>query len=293
MARIVPVMITERSGNDLHDYAVRVVLDQSFPLWGLLDGGNLYFVDPSTGSKLYYYIESLDTTNKQAVIWVRVPSLLANSTKTILMVVGASVSGYNDPSSTFLYYDDSEHAVGQDADNASGSYKVDISSLSERTNLYFAIRIAENGAYSGTEGATFNACLWDANSQCLGIHGEFLYNNYHTLKDDGNIVYTWSNKPFNLDMDRVYVVTHYNGTVCGWSTDGYLDKQCGSVSAVQPPFVQAGLTNWQSLQYVRLILIRPFVDPEPAVTVGRPFGGGVQSVAEILERNLITPLREL
>jgi len=109
----IPITITEQSGNDLTNYSVRIVLNETnFPYWNHIattDGSDIYFTDAG-GSPLYYWIENFDPINKTATIWVNVTSIPANSNITIYMYYGGDnpYSSYNDPEQVFDFYDDFE-----------------------------------------------------------------------------------------------------------------------------------------------------------------------------------------
>ena len=103
-----PITITEQSGNDLTDYAIKIVLDDTWDGWDIvIDGSDIYFLDDQ-GNPLYYWIEEFDKQNKHAIIWVKIPSLSANSSITIYMHYGGNnpYAEYHDPSQVFLFFDD-------------------------------------------------------------------------------------------------------------------------------------------------------------------------------------------
>jgi len=110
----VPIQIIERSGNDLTDYAVRIVFNITnlpYP-WLVRDpngrgAANIYFID-SEGNPLYYWIEFFHLNT--LVAWVKVPYIPADSSITIYACVTRDGSNlyepYNDPHQVFLFFDD-------------------------------------------------------------------------------------------------------------------------------------------------------------------------------------------
>ena len=100
------IVITENAGKILTEYPVPVGLNSSNFNFSMAksDGSDLRF---SSGDKtLNYWIEKWDPENKEAVIWVKIPSLPANGTRKILMRYGnpgatAASSGEN----TFDFFD--------------------------------------------------------------------------------------------------------------------------------------------------------------------------------------------
>ena len=85
------VTITELSGNDLTDYQVRIDLDATnFDFSHFLNGGeDLAFTD-AEGNPLPYWVEKMDIAAEEATIWVKVPSIPANSSVDIYMYYGSS-----------------------------------------------------------------------------------------------------------------------------------------------------------------------------------------------------------
>jgi len=103
--------IKENAGVNLTDYQVKIVLENiGFTDWANLTADSIYFLD-SAGNPLYFWIERLDTANKRSTIWVKIPSIPANSIVRIYMYYGGSnpYSSYNDPYKTFLFFEDFEN----------------------------------------------------------------------------------------------------------------------------------------------------------------------------------------
>ena len=84
------VIIRERSGHDLHNYQVLVVVDtQSLIEQGKMrpDGGDIRFTD-ADGNLLAYWVEPGTINTPATRIWVLVPYLPANSEEIIYMYYG-------------------------------------------------------------------------------------------------------------------------------------------------------------------------------------------------------------
>jgi len=104
------ITITELSGNNLSDYQVRIDLNASnFNFSHFLnEGKDLRFTDAS-GNLLPYWVEKMDIAAQEATIWVKVPSIPANSSVDIYMYYGSSsVSSASDCDATFIFADDGE-----------------------------------------------------------------------------------------------------------------------------------------------------------------------------------------
>jgi hypothetical protein len=106
----IPIKINNtQNSNTLTDYQVKVVLDTaSLISAGKMkpDGSDIRFTDEDGQTQLSYWIESGINTTK-TVIWVKVPSIPALSTKTIYMYYGnPSATSQSDPRATMFIYED-------------------------------------------------------------------------------------------------------------------------------------------------------------------------------------------
>jgi len=97
------------NSNNLTDYQVKITLDNTNFDFSKAnnDGSDIRFTDDDGSTLLYHWIEKWDSANQEAVIWVKVPSILASSTKTIYMYYGnSSASDASDGVNTFEFFDD-------------------------------------------------------------------------------------------------------------------------------------------------------------------------------------------
>ncbi len=100
----ISITVTEKSGKDLKDYQIQINLNEdnfSFEA----DKNKLSFSDENNAN-LNYWIEEWDTDSKEAKIWVKIPELKANKTKTIYMDLNGSDLPNGDE--TFDFFDDFE-----------------------------------------------------------------------------------------------------------------------------------------------------------------------------------------
>jgi len=103
------ITIQENSGNNLTDYQVKIVLNSSNFDFSKAnsDGSDIRFVDSDDTTPLSYWIEKWDSVNQEAIVWVKVPSIPANSTKTIYMYYGnPSATSESNGENVFIWYDD-------------------------------------------------------------------------------------------------------------------------------------------------------------------------------------------
>ena len=133
------------NSNDLTDYQVKITLDNTNFDFSKAnnDGSDIRFTDDDGSTLLYYWIEKWDSTNQEAIIWVKVPSIPASSNKTIYMYYGnASASDASDGDNTFEFFDDASGTYSDkwvtiegSADYATVDGKPAISLNSSTTNI--------------------------------------------------------------------------------------------------------------------------------------------------------------
>jgi len=109
---VTPIDVKENSGNNLTDYQVLVQLTSSWDGWNYVmsDGSDIYFLDANY-NPLYFWIEDFNYSNKFARIWVKVPSIPANSVVRIYMCYGVQqnpYSSYRSASKVWDFFEDWE-----------------------------------------------------------------------------------------------------------------------------------------------------------------------------------------
>jgi len=121
-----PFSITEQSGNNLTDYSICLKIGESsastnydFHLNGLSakfpsgknDGGDLRFYDGTDG--LSFWVDKVDGTapNRTAYVWVKIPYLGANQTKTLWCYFGnPNAINISNGDNIFILFDDFDTA---------------------------------------------------------------------------------------------------------------------------------------------------------------------------------------
>jgi len=101
------ITITENSGSTLTNYQVKIELTPTNFDYSHAnsDGSDIRFTDSDGKTQLSYWIEKWDPTGT-SIIWVKVPSIPASSTKTIYMYYGnPSASSTSSGDSTFIFFD--------------------------------------------------------------------------------------------------------------------------------------------------------------------------------------------
>ena len=102
------VYIKERSGIDLTNYTVRIVLNSTNFDFGKAksDGSDIRFYDVY-GNELNYWIEYWSAEKQYAIVWVRIPVIRANSMEVIHMYYGnPEARPHSNGTSTFVFFDD-------------------------------------------------------------------------------------------------------------------------------------------------------------------------------------------
>lgn len=97
------------NSNALTDYQIRIDLDNTNFNFSKANsnGSDIRFTDDDETTLLSYWIEKYDNTNQKAIIWVKIPSISANSTKTIYLYYGnASATSESNGDNVFEFFDD-------------------------------------------------------------------------------------------------------------------------------------------------------------------------------------------
>jgi len=102
------------NSNDLTDYQIllEIVNDATFFEDCKNEQKYLEFYDSDKATLLNHFVEEFDTTNKNAKIWIKVPSIPANASKTIYLKINTSrTEALSNPENVFDFYDDFEDGI--------------------------------------------------------------------------------------------------------------------------------------------------------------------------------------
>ncbi len=115
----------------------------------------LEFYDTDKATLLNHFVEEFDTTNKNAKIWIKVPYIPANSTKTIYLKINTSrTTDLSDGEAVFEFFDDFDEGTTPNPDKWSSQ---GTPSISESCLILDA---ADEHVYSdGSEGHTADTYL--------------------------------------------------------------------------------------------------------------------------------------
>ena len=298
-----PITITERSGNTLSDYQVRIELNSTnFDDWDKVrsDGGDIRFTDSDELTLLNYWIEYFNVTEQKAFIWVKVPQIPANEETTIYMYYGnPTATSESNGDAVFIFFDDFEDGVidtskwdvgtGGTVEEVGGELHIYGTSI---FTDWIGVRSASFTINPVTDKVAIRAIgvkrVDGAGTSDWFSHIVVYYDDNNMfdvdLKEEPDPVFrsrkcvggtwttigkagTWS---FNTRYTLELVVLA--GTIKGYY-DGNLIAT-GSYQVNQPHKV--GIFKWDGLpssgyelnEYVDAFLVRKYVEPEPSVSVG-------------------------
>ncbi len=141
------IAIDNSSGGTLTDYQVKIILDNTNFDFSKVqaNGEDIRFVDSDEMTPLNYWIEKWDSVTPKAIVWVKVPSIAASSTKQIYLYYGSATAGdSSDGPMTFEFFDDFEDYQvdsdisgqgGWDAKNLEGAGEAKVRIMNGRNHL--------------------------------------------------------------------------------------------------------------------------------------------------------------
>jgi len=101
------VEVKENSGNDLTDYQILIEIKDSWFFSKCSDQKYLEILDEDKQTILNHWVETFDPVNNIAKIWVKIPSIKANSVKKIYINVNYDrTEDLSNGDNVFLFFDD-------------------------------------------------------------------------------------------------------------------------------------------------------------------------------------------
>jgi len=290
------ITITEQGGNNLSDYQVRIDLDATnFDFSHFLnEGKDLRFTDASK-NLLPYWVEKMDITAQEATIWVRVPSIPANSSTDIYMYYGnPTVASASDGSATFEFFDDFEDLEGWTDYQSAWSH---VTTEGHDNNAAYGDKEVDDlNMFQYNDAMPSDPLLYEARmkAEYLGYSDAESWDRFGFFILSGANDYTPS---INLDISRGYglrfAVTDAGGSrttdefnlaavstgvwyILGIFVDGanvkaFLDfeeKYSGSDSNANFSPRYVGFNCYDSSGWVDWVRVRKYTEPEPSVSIG-------------------------
>ena len=295
------ITIQENSGNNLTDYQVKIVLNSSNFDFSKAnsDGSDIRFVDSDDTTPLSYWIEKWDSVNQEAIVWVKVPSIPANSTKTIYMYYGnPSASSESNGDAVFEFFDDFEETSLDtnkwDVMSSAGTYEITNSQFIAYPGTSGAMGIISKNTYNFEELAievrdAVDVDYYDGDYErtVVGVtndnsYGQVPPNAYHAIweykyddraaiaKTDANRVETILQTTTGVPVpDSVFVrktIILHNGYQ-NFTAHGYFSISASDTSLTN----QNSYVFWQgykSKAMIDWIAVRKYTDPEPTYLIG-------------------------
>ncbi|WP_297480232.1 DUF2341 domain-containing protein [Thermococcus sp.] len=300
-----PITIKENSGHNLYNYSVLVVLNDSNNAnsetwevdWNIINSTNLYFTDNSTPPHpLYFWVQLMDTQNKIAYIWVKIPELLANSKKVICLHYGEWPNpylSYDNPDKVFILFDNFDgSSINTSKWNVHGtpsvsngilylssgqwiwskksipgdSFQILVQSTRLRASPFFMWFI-DNRSLAWAE--VFNGSYWsgydelDVFNVSSGEWGASYLGSGNPVLGTDNLI-NITVQPYNSTTSLV-TISEDSGSISQYLVQKETDEPIG--------LGQWYYYNWRGRARSRTssydwILVRQYVNPEPSVSVG-------------------------
>jgi hypothetical protein len=287
------VNITENSGSDLTDYQVLVELTPSNFDFSKAksDGSDIRFTDSDGVTKLNYWIE--EWSSNRALIWVKVPSIAANSVKTIYLYYGnQAAESESSGVSTFDFFDDFEDGdisdwTGVDATIQATTFNgKNVLKLTPGTATYYKHLAIPANCNLNLDSYVLESYIYDENSA-----GSVVFH----YKDDGNWwsleLYVGGNRDifrpylYNIDFGWVYTHTPVSISNNQWYRikvnvfpdrfEMYINNELKWSRSVSwwyqfSDYTKVGLVEHSGFGplYADWIFVRKYASQEPSVSVG-------------------------
>ncbi|WP_297477717.1 DUF2341 domain-containing protein [Thermococcus sp.] len=300
-----PITIKEKSGQNLYNYSTLIVIDDSGTAssenwkvdWNVINSTNLYFTDNSTPPHpLYFWVQSMDTQNKIAYIWVKIPELPADSKKVICLHYGEWPNpylSYDNPDKVFILFDNFDgSSINTSKWNVHGtpsvsnsilklssgqwiwskksipgdSFQILIQSTRLRASPFFMWFI-DNRSLAWAE--VFNGSYWSGNDELdvfnvsSGEWGASYSGNGNPTLGTNNLI-NITVQPYNSTTSLV-TISEDSSSLSQYLVQKETDEPIG--------IGQWYYYNWRGRARSRTssydwILVRQYVNPEPSVSVG-------------------------
>jgi len=285
------ITVTEQSGSGLTDYQILIELDSTNFDFSHAneDGSDIRFHDGN--NLLNYWIEKWDSANQEAKIWVKVPSIPANSSTSFYMCYGnPNVASASNGEDTFEFFDDFEAGIIRDewtehmgdwdiTTEPNGNhhpYVVNNSNTAPGNQMYINT-IQHNGGYA-IEGIVEAVSVKDSRLMCLYAPDskKMIMGRISPTLDEIQIYYYSGS-----DWEKLASTPHtYEGgerikLFVGIDTNGNI-KVKDLINNIVATATLSPFSGYPGLSYPGLytggfwddIFIRKYTDPEPSVSIG-------------------------
>jgi len=274
------VRITELSGNTLTDYQIKIEIGAGDPIFAHARsaGEDIRFCYYPEEEMLSYWIEKFDPDAEEAIIWVKVPSIPANSEIEIYMYYGnPTVASASDGDATFEFFDDFE---GTELDTSkwsvSGDGTVEVAnSIVTVTGSTGVSKIVDGLDYFPRPAVLeAKALTSDADWVTICFISSDGKNRCQYLDNGSDIWRTWVDgttydltRTVTFDVWRRLTIK-YSASAVQYIVDGKLDAEETTHIPSTDMRLQFGADNPNIYVKLDWILVRKYASPEPSVSVG-------------------------
>ncbi len=295
----VPVTVTETSGSSLTDYQVKITLDTA----SLISAGkmnadcsDIRVVDSDDLTALSFWVEDGTCNTASTVIWAKVPSLTASSSKTIYVYYGNSgATSASDITNTFILGDDFNDGVlagtaidgtwtesggilSQTLDTTTGlDNSYDMGALTVTDNIIFEAKAKTDAINAGWFGIAL------ASGSTTYVDGVLdIYNNWARIMDiSSDAIVTDVSSPITTDETAYHIIKlTRTGTTYTVEIEGVTATLTSSLVPTN-----AYLQSRRASDYFDYAYVRKYASSEPTTTVGSE----EQNVAISITSITITP----
>ncbi|RLI81261.1 MAG: hypothetical protein DRP01_11090 [Archaeoglobales archaeon] len=281
------VHIKELSGNTLTDYQIKIVLGAGDPIFthARSAGEDIRFCYYPEEEMLSYWIEKYDPDAEEAIIWVKVPEIPANSEIEIFMYYGnPTVASASDGDATFEFFDDFETDLSKWEIVLDGG-TIELSTLyakqgKQSCRIYHAGTTASFDTYIRHDfGKVIDNIRADAyllHSSPQGVmelgdgdviiigddanHTNWRYRLGGTFYDSGIARDTGKWHEFSL--------ARMGNTVKYWIDGVEVDTLSGNPAPSKLVFGGFWENNIETDLFVDIVRVRKYTEPEPSVSIG-------------------------
>jgi len=277
------VIDNSENSNTLTDYQVKVTITDPAFFSKCTEQKFVEFYDEDKTTLLNHWTEKFDPANNEAIFWVKVPNIPANSTKTIFLNINTSrTEDLSSGKDTFDFFDDFEEYTEGDLNGQggwSGSPYHDVETVNPykgakhvRANVgggdykithpcpfskNFVISVMAY-SHSGSQGGLF--LFDDAENNLLAVDPDdewgrldlYYDGSWHFLSGE-QITGKYVEIKIVVKEDKADL--YYNGELkagnVGWS---------GTIA-------KFGFFDWQEITDYDLLIVRKYTEPEPTVSV--------------------------
>jgi len=292
------IRITELSGNTLTDYQIKIEIGAGDPIFAHARsaGEDIRFCYYPEENMIPYWIEKFDPVAEEAIIWVKVLEIPANSEIDIYMYYGnPEVASASDGDATFEFFDDFEDGVidtnkwgvagtTENVVEEGGLLKITYAGGADpvvygKTDFSYGYSMRLRVRYLQTNKDVlhgWSACTGAGTALHLCDTGNgavfFSYRDgtvYLRTSKDGETTTTQVLPSYDTNFHVWELVRNSASKVSLYKDDEYVGANTTNIPTVDlHPAFDTGPTDYGGNSEIDFIAVRKFTEPEPSVSVG-------------------------